>query len=217
MPTVLPRPARGNRTALPRRYVGRDRIGAVALAENVLRIISAEREIARRKSRTGAGRNGKRNCDVDKNPFDDCEHECPRGFHQSTAARSCAPAAASGRNVANVARPANRYVMTGSFGGAPNAPAANCGRLGGLSCRPAPSSSPGGRNSLFVSGKASSHIDHIKTLRGRRTMRFDKTEMRVHRQVFDHQHVGVKPQRTQAKAVDLTAAYSIRRRPKPSP
>jgi hypothetical protein len=92
-----------------------DRIGAVALAENVLRIISAEREIARRKSRTGAGRYGKRNCDVDKNPFDDCEHECPRGFHQSTAARGCAPAAASGRNVANVARPANRYVMTGSF------------------------------------------------------------------------------------------------------
>jgi hypothetical protein len=92
-----------------------DRIGAVALAENVLRIISAEREIARRKSRTGTGRYGERNCDVDKNPFDDCEHECPRGFHQSTAARSCAPAAASGRNVANVARPANRYVMTGAF------------------------------------------------------------------------------------------------------
>jgi hypothetical protein len=34
-------------------------------------------------------------------------------------------------------------------------------------------------------------------------MRFDKPEMCVHRQVFDHHHVCVEPERRQAKATGL--------------
>ena len=50
------------------------------------------------------------------------------------------------------------------------------------------------RNSSFT--KAPAHIDAMKTFLDD-TMRFDKADMPIHRQILCHQHIGVEPQRGQ--------------------
>ena len=51
------------------------------------------------------------------------------------------------------------------------------------------------RNSLFAA-EGPAHVDAMKTLLDD-TMRFDKTDMRIHRLILCHQHIGVEPQRGQ--------------------
>src|SRR4029077_2586032 len=78
-----------------------DRVGAIALAENVLRIISAEWEIVRYCC-ADTGRHDKRN--TGQNPLND--------RHTTTPKTSTKPKAPPARGtLAKVARPANRYVQ----------------------------------------------------------------------------------------------------------